>query len=260
MRFVKPNDRLSSLERLEIYSRSYWSRLLDSFREDFPGLEAVLGGKGFDRMAVAYLNQCPSRSFTLRDLGARLEAWLVEHPEYAGRHPDLALDMVRLEWAHIEAFDGPEEKILGPENLAELTPKLRIGVQPYLTPLDLNYAVDKLRVEIKAPGEGFSAASNVAVRKKQNAVDQATQSRPEPCFLAVHRLNSTVYYRRLSEQEFRLLGALRLGRSISASIRTAFDESSARANDVPGLLSTWFSTWAQLGWLTAPSKHMRPGK
>ena len=42
--------------------------------------------------------------------------------EHAGRQPALALDMVRLEWAHVEAFDGPAETALGPEDLLELTP------------------------------------------------------------------------------------------------------------------------------------------
>lgn len=254
---VKPNERLSSLERLEIYSRSYWFRLLDSFKEDFPGLEAVLGSRGFDRMAVAYLDQCPSRSFTLRDLGSQLEGWLGAHPEYAGRNRDLALDMVRLEWAHIEAFDGPEGKVLGPEDLAELTPTLRAGVQPYITLLELNYPVDKLRVAIKAAGEGSSAASNVAVRKRRHAVQQAHRSKPERSFLAMHRLDSIVYYRRLSEDEFRLLRALRSGQSIVASIRAAFDGSSTKVDDVPVLLKSWFSAWARFGWLTAPSKHRR---
>ena len=47
---VKPNARLSGMERLEIYARSYWSRLLDAFGEDFPGLRAVLGAAAFERM------------------------------------------------------------------------------------------------------------------------------------------------------------------------------------------------------------------
>ena len=38
---IKPNDRMSSIERLEVYSRGYWFRLLDSFTEDFPGLRAI---------------------------------------------------------------------------------------------------------------------------------------------------------------------------------------------------------------------------
>jgi hypothetical protein len=57
--YIKPNDRLTSLERLEIYSRSYWYRLLDSLYEDFPGLRAVLGQRAFERLAKAYLTDRP---------------------------------------------------------------------------------------------------------------------------------------------------------------------------------------------------------
>ena len=46
--FIKPNSRLTSFERLEIYNRQYWFRILDSFAEDFPGLRAVVGRKRFD--------------------------------------------------------------------------------------------------------------------------------------------------------------------------------------------------------------------
>src|ERR1700730_1495051 len=83
-RFVKPNDRLTSFERLEIYNRQYWFRLLSSMIEDFPGLRAVLGERRFEEMCKAYVTACPSRSFTLRNLGARLESWLRKHPKWAG--------------------------------------------------------------------------------------------------------------------------------------------------------------------------------
>src|SRR6202045_3363901 len=78
-RYIKPNDRLTSFERLEIYNRQYWFRVLASMAEDFPGLRAVLGDKKFEAMSKAYLADCPSRSFTLRNLGARLEGWLRKH-------------------------------------------------------------------------------------------------------------------------------------------------------------------------------------
>ena len=53
-RFIKPNDRLTSFDRLEIYNRQYWFRLLSSMIEDFPGLRAVLGDKRFEAMSKAY--------------------------------------------------------------------------------------------------------------------------------------------------------------------------------------------------------------
>src|SRR5271156_3979582 len=62
--FITSNSRLTSLERLEIYSRSYWYRTLDSLYDDFPGLRAVLGQQAFHRSSRAYLAECPSRSFT----------------------------------------------------------------------------------------------------------------------------------------------------------------------------------------------------
>jgi hypothetical protein len=100
-KLVKRNDRLTATERLEIYHRQYWYRILDSFNEDFPGLCAVLGDRAFQRLANAYLAECPSQSFTLRNLGSRLEAWLMAHPEFTGQKLALAIDMIRLEWAHI---------------------------------------------------------------------------------------------------------------------------------------------------------------
>ena len=35
--FIKPNDRLSSFERLEIYNRQYWFRVLDCLWGRLPG-------------------------------------------------------------------------------------------------------------------------------------------------------------------------------------------------------------------------------
>ena len=34
--YVKPNDRLSSFERLEIYNRQYWFRVIGAVSEDYP--------------------------------------------------------------------------------------------------------------------------------------------------------------------------------------------------------------------------------
>src|SRR5262249_58494423 len=101
---IKPNDRLTSFERLEIYNRVYWFRILSSLAEDFPGLRAIIGQKNFDKLLVAYLKDCPSESFTLRNLGSRLEKWLRDHPQFAPRRHRIALDMGRLARAACDVF------------------------------------------------------------------------------------------------------------------------------------------------------------
>ena len=78
---IKPNDRLTSFERLEIYNRQYWFRVLSAFAEDFPGLRAVLGrpplrrdGQSVsDRLPVAILHPAQSR-FAPGGLAAKTSA------------------------------------------------------------------------------------------------------------------------------------------------------------------------------------------
>src|SRR6202050_2141999 len=75
-KIIKPNDRLTSFEGLEIYNRQYWFRVLSGFAEDFPALRAILGTRAFDKVAEAYLKDYPSTSFTMRNIGSKLEPWL----------------------------------------------------------------------------------------------------------------------------------------------------------------------------------------
>jgi hypothetical protein len=251
--YIKPNDRLTSAERLEIYSRSYWFRILDSLYDDFPGLRAVLGRRAFHLLSRAYLADCPSRSFTLRDLGSRLEDWLQRNPKYAGDRHALALDMVRLEWAHIEAFDSAAEKALGPEDLLELGAGFRAGLQPYIRLLALQHPVDDLRIQVNRASDERGFASNAPLKQEhRNMTRRVSRPKPEQIFLAVHRLNDTVYYRRIGAEEYLLLSALRDGLPIGRAIPYAFENSSASIDEQRSMLETWFAAWAQLGWLCPP--------
>jgi hypothetical protein len=241
--YIKPNDRLTARDRLEIYSRSYWYRLLDSMYEDFPGLRAVLGQRAFARLAQAYLAEKPSESWTLRNLGSRLEEWLRAHPGFAQKRLALALDMIRLEWAHIEAFDNGAEPVLGPEDLVELGPTLRMGLQPYVRLIELGYPVDHLRIKVNAASDEHGTASNAVLKRKAGSlVRRIERLDREHIFLAVHRLDFTVYYRRLDSEEYRVLTALREGQPAAEALETVSEANLSR-------VETWFAAWAEMGWL-----------
>lgn len=247
---IKPNSRLTSFDRLEIYNRQYWFRILSGFAEDFPGLRAVLGGNRFDRMAKAYLTDCPSQSFTLRNLGSRLEAWLRKHPAWTAGRANLALDMARLEWADIEAFDGGAEPTLKPEDLAAANPaKLRLRLQPYVQLLDLRYPVDDLLLEVRKGGDDTEVASNAfSERHHQKRVSAVAKLKPSPIFLAVHRMDDSVYFRRLHRDEFAILSALRSGKPLKSAVEGALKESSVDSQELEANVQHWFQTWALLGW------------
>jgi len=249
-RFIKPNDRLSSFERLEIYNRQYWFRLFSSMNEDFPGLRAVLGDKKFEAMSKAYLVDCPSQSFTLRNLGARLESWLRKHPKWAGAKQALAIDIVRLEWADIEAFDGKAEPALRPEDLgAQASETLKLKLQPYISLLDLRYPVDDLLLEVRKEDEDTDFASNAFQEKhKRKRVQAVAKLKPREIYLAVHRVEDSVYFRRIEREEFVILRSLREGKSLGKAIVAAFGKSRVPAEERAGLVQRWFQNWAALGW------------
>jgi hypothetical protein len=242
---IKPNGRLTSLERLEIYSRSYWFRILDGLYDDFPGLVAVLGTRAFRRCARTYLAECPSRSYSMRNLGSRLPAWLEAHPEFAGPVPALAVDMARLEWAHVEAFDGPEAKPLGPEDLLEPAPDLQLALQPHLTLLALRYPVDDFRIE--AGAEHGASSNAVGGYKPRSLARRFRRARPEPVYLAVYRKDCSVYYRRLDREEFPILEALRAGKSVGEALEDC-------AGELGPKVEQWFAGWSESGWLCLPEE------
>ncbi|MGC1156940.1 MAG: DNA-binding domain-containing protein [Acidobacteriaceae bacterium] len=248
---IRPNDRLTSFERLEIYNRQYWFRLYTCFEEDFPGLQAILGRAKFDALMRAYLTDCPSESFSLRNLGSRLEAWLNQHPEHLGPKPVLALDMVRLEWAHIEAFDSEERPRLGAEAFAAIDENSTLRLQPHLRVLALSYPVDDLLLQVRTEdGSSTSSANSASISRKRRHVRHVAALAPRPIHLAVHRLENSVWYKPLSTEEFGLLSALLAGNALGDAIDLALAASPLPEDQRPPFLQEAFANWAMLGWFT----------
>lgn len=254
--YVKPNRHLSAFERLEIYNRQYWFRVLAALAEDFPALEAVIGAEQFDLMARDYLAAHPSRSFTLRNLGSRLPAWLAAHTEYAAGRPELAIDVARLEWAYAEAFDLAEFAPLGAEEIAQLDGDAKIGLQPHVQLLALSYPVDDLVLSVHRQHVRVEVASQASTR------DAGSESHLSPpvslaeidrrdIWMAVHRHDLTVYYKRLAREEYEVLTALAHGNSLGEALDMAFLHTSMTPKEQASSVSEWFAKWAELGWLCA---------
>ena len=254
-RFIKPNDRLTSFERLEIYNRQYWFRLFSSMTEDFPGVRSVLGEKRFDAMCKAYLIDCPSRSFTLRNLGANLEPWLRKHPKWAGTKQQLVLDIARLEWADIEAFDAAAVPALRTEDLRGVSGAgLRLQLQPYVQLLSFHYPVDDLLLAMRKEEEDKDFASNAFEerRRKRKHVRAVAKLKPGAIFLVVHRIDNSVYFRRIEVEEFAVLAALRQGKTLEKAIDAAFRKSAIPPDERAASVQQWFQNWATLGWFRRP--------
>jgi hypothetical protein len=249
---IKPNDRLNAMERLEIYSRSYWFRIISSLNEDFVGLRAVVGDHKFDALIQAYLAANPSRSFTLRNLGSRLESWLRANPDYTHPHEQLAVDMVRLEWADTECFDAAEEPALKLEQIAQLGDDPKLRLQPNIQLLALQYPVDDLLLQIRDEDDNDSdeASNTFSERRTRSRLKSLRKSKPKAVFVVVHRVDYLVYFKRVSSEAFGLLTALRNGKSLSEAIETAFNPSTVPKAKVTDSVQRWFREWAEWGWFS----------
>lgn len=243
--FIKPNDRLSAFERLQLYNRMYWFRLIDSMHDDNPGLRAVLGERKFVRLIEAYLAKYPSRSFTLRNLCSRLAQFIREEPRRTAPHTALAHTVARFEWAQTVAFDGEKRPVPAPGYLARTPPaRLRLGLQPYVSLLALDYPVDDYVIAVKQRDALRTEASNAVDPARHRATaSHVRRPRRRRIFVAVHRLDNRLYYKRLERPAFLILQALAAGRPLARAV-------GAGGRQVkPEQMREWFATWMELGWL-----------
>ena len=242
--FIKPNDRLTAFDRLELYNRMYWFRLIDAFYDDNPGLRALLGERKFLALGEAYLAKFPSRSFTLRNLCARLAAFIATEPGRTAPHTALALDVARFEWAQTAAFDGEALPVLAPAVIARAAPAtFKVALQPYVTLLQLNHPADDYVLAVKQREALRTAASNAggATARRRRLKVVARPRRARTC-LAVHRIDCRLYYKRLSRPAYLILAALQAG----APLAQALVAGGLRVR--PAQIQKWFATWMELGW------------
>lgn len=251
--FIKPNANLTSFERLEIYNRQYWFRLLDCLLEDYPGLRAILGDRKFSRLAVRYLERSPSASFTLRNLGRNLERFIANTPELTEPRHLQCRDMARLEWAHTEAFDTEAKAPATANDLLGKKPtEIRLRLQPHLQLLDLDYPVDALLLSLKRDRGLRSDASNTMGRMRARRRTQiARLLRSEHVYLGVHRFENGVYYKRLDPVQWKLLNAIRKGSSLESACASALRAEKEPRDVDPELIQRWFQNWSALGWFCA---------
>jgi hypothetical protein len=226
---------------------------MSSFSEDFPGLRSLIGERKFEKLAVAYLNECPSESYTLRNLGSRLEMWLRKHRDYVAGFERVALDMVRLEWADIDAFDALDLPRFTAAETGQLSGATVFRLQSHLHLLDLAYPVDDLLIQFRGLNAKSETVSNAVLNFPHKAkIRRSSLPRPGKVYLAVYRLQAAVYFKRLTRDGFALLKALGDGQPLEKAIEVSLLSSRRRLDRIGPQLQEWFQEWSSLGWFAQP--------
>jgi hypothetical protein len=241
-RVVTRSRALTAIERLEIYNRAYFGRLLECLREEYSVLAAALGSEIFDAFAVAYLDAHPSRSYTLGRLGAQFPDFLAETrpTETADDNatvnwPEFMIDLSRLERVVNEVFDGPGaegQPLLDNAHLQGISPghwaQARLVCVPCLRLVTLNHPVNDYFTAIKRGGE---------------------PAIPEPgaAYVAVTRRDYRVLRYPLNAMQHELLRGLVAGESVGTAIEHAAAASTLSDAQLAAALQNWFRFWTAEG-------------
>ena len=248
---ITPTEHLTSTQRLEIYNRQYWFRLIDCMYDDFPGLRAILGESKFYKLTVAYLKKHPSRSFTLRNLGAQLEEFLLNNPRHLGSRVIAGMDMARFEWAQITTFDNAELPILKMDSIKDIIPQeLKLNLQPYVNLLSMDYPLDEFIITLRKEKREKSEAGTSQLQARDEEQKKSSLPKKQKTFLAVHRVQNDIYYKRLTHASFTLLDSIRAGSTLGEACEKAAEalKNKRTGKDFPADVQKWFANWMELGW------------
>ncbi len=249
---------LSAAERLAIYANAYHTRLLECLGEVYPMLKRALGEEAFEGFAFGYLQEFPSRSYTLNELGRHFPRYLQEtrpssdsggseatsadsendRPALVQDWPDFLIDFARLEWAIYEVFDGPGvegQPLLSADQLLDISPsrwaQARLQPVPCLQLLATRFPVND-----------FYTALRKATDDKPVPVPPSCES-----FVALTRREFIVRRYNLSRTEFELLHVIKEGRTIGEAIERAASTAKANVDQFAAELRLWFRNWTAEG-------------
>ena len=86
----------------------------------------------------------------------------------------------------------------------------------------------------------------IVQRHKRKKVQAVANLKPSEIFLAVHRLDDSVYFRRLDREEFAILKELGEGRTLGRALELASRNTQIPLAERPGEVARWFHAWAAL--------------
>ena len=90
--------------------------------------------------------------------------------------------------------------------------------------------------------------SSAASRRESQTRFKLPTMRQERVWLAVHRFDDSVYYRRIDRETFLLLSALRSGVTVSNAVAMTFDQTKLDFETQVNLVRESFALASSLGW------------
>jgi len=138
------------------------------------------------------------------------------------------------------------------DQIATLDAGSRLALQPHVQLIALTYPADDLVVALHDHEKRQTSEAGVKHDHGPEAPARLPKLRPRPTFVAAHRVDLLVYYRRIRPEEYLTLTSIRDGMPLIEALDAGFTHSRIPESRRPRIVREWFSTWAELGWICAP--------
>lgn len=116
----------------------------------------------------------------------------------------------------------------------------------------MNYAADELVLALHKQQKRGTSEAGVKHEDGPEPPAKLPKLRRRPTWVAAHRFENAVYFRRLELEEFLTLVAIREGLSLGDALQAGFRDSAKPEAKRLALVRAWFAHWAELGWICAP--------
>lgn len=218
---VKPSESQTANERLEIYHRSYFSRLIECLADDYPVVRYSLGDEGFTALCRRYIVECPSNNPNLNAFGRHFPQFVLEHGMDTG---PFAHDLARLEWALVEVIHASTPGAVGTTAIASVAGEklalLRFVASPAARLLTFEFPVNDY-------------VTAFFVGHRPSLPDR------KPTVVAVVRSWDRIHRIELEPNPARLLGRLLAGEKLGSALDGI--------DVTPDQLQGWFQDWTKSG-------------
>jgi hypothetical protein len=227
---LRPSATLSADERISVYRRMYFFRLVDALESDYQAVAQLAGHERFHELARGYLEAHPSRHYSLNRLGTHFAPFLARQTKVP-RHKLLA-DVAKLEWHMQEVFEAEESPRLSPADVAALPAERWMSAR--LIP------IHALRV----------AAFDYRANKIATAVRREVPLPPltrSSSWCAIYRKDWVVWRMDIDRLQFTVLTALLRGRTLAQALSAGAAVYRGPKAKLQSSIHAAFSEWVSEG-------------
>jgi hypothetical protein len=198
------SDGIDPGARLRIYRNNLCEGFHKTLALEYPVVRRLVGNEYFRQFAIAFLASHPSTSGDLHHIGAPFPGFLRER--FADTEYLYLADVASLEWAYQECLVAEESEVLDPLTLRDV-PAHSYGTLRFT-----------LRPACRLVHSRFPILKIWEANQPQMPADETIDLNDGADFLLVFRNPKGIYFRRIHEDDHRLLAAFAAGRSLDEAL------------------------------------------